>query len=332
MSTASPRKHGTLKDIAAHTGLSVSTVSRALANNPVIPDRTREIVQKAAKELRYRPNALAKALRTRRTNTIGVLVPDIRNAFCASLATEIQAQAHAKGFSILLQHLGEDVTQIDRYLDILVSHQVEGIIAVPEIHDADLINQIIDHGVPLVTIGHTTFTGIPAISVDPTRGISQALAHLCSLPNSRIGFVAGPDSETASASRLQAVLDVAAQLNCTVEVASSGLSFDGGKRACGVLLEKGVNAILCADAVSTIGALASIREAGLEVGKDVALIGFEHCDLFEVYTPPIATVDQHIHQISAAAFAQIHSLIQSARAQSEQIETSFIMRASAALQ
>lgn len=331
MPTARPRRHGTLKDIAAHTGLSVSTVSRALANNPVIPEKTREIVHKAAKELQYRPNALAKALRTRRTNIIGMLVPDIRNPFFAALAAQVQTIAHEKGYSILLQHLGDSQTQLDRSLDLLVSLQVDGIIAVPYLHDGQLISRIVDQGVPVVAVDRTTTADIPAVTADPTRGITDALTHLNSLSDARLGFIAGPDFASTALLRLEVAQKAAQALGHEIAVEVGNYRVDDGKRATQALLAQGLNAILCSNAASTLGALTAVREAKLEVGKDVALVGFDHSDIYEVYNPPIATVDQHIDQISTTAFEQIHTLIQSGKAQSVQIETTFVPRDSARL-
>lgn len=331
MPTARPRRHGTLKDIAAHTGLSVSTVSRALANNPVIPEKTRVIVHKAAKELQYRPNALAKALRTRRTNIIGMLVPDIRNPFFASLAAEVQKVAQEKGYSILLQHLGDGETQLERTLDLLVSLQVDGIIAVPHLQDGEIISRIVDQGVPVVAVDRTTAADIPAVTADPTRGITDAITHLKSLNDARLGFIAGPDNASTALLRLEATQKAAKALGCDVAVEVGNYRVDDGKRATQALLAKGVNAILCSNAACTLGALTAVREAKLEVGKDVAIVGFDHADIYEVYDPPIATVDQHIEQISAAAFEQIHLLIQSGKATSVQIDTTFVPRDSARL-
>ena len=123
----------TLKDIAELTGLSVSTVSRALSRNPVIPAPTREIVEKAAAELKYRPNAQARALRNARTNIIGVLVPDIQNPFFSTLAASIHKAAYENGFSMLLSHTDEKPDRLNRALEMLGRQRGDGIIVVPHI-------------------------------------------------------------------------------------------------------------------------------------------------------------------------------------------------------
>ena len=331
MAESRPRKRGTLKDIAEKTGLSVSTVSRALSENPVIPERTREVVRQAARELDYRPNALAKALRTQRSNIIGVLVPDIRNPFFANLAAGIQRAANDKGYFILLNHLGDDESQLAASIEMLSSQQVDGLIVVPYAQSNQALNSIIEAGVPVITVDRETEFAVPSVTADPLPGIREALTHLAGLPHARVGFVSGPESASTARARLRAVEQVALELGIEVLVECGNYRVDEGEKAAAALLAQGVNAVLTSDLMSTIGTSEALNKAEGHLGKDFALVGFDEISFFHLFDPPIAVVDQHVECIAKEAFDQLYALIQHKPARNVVLPTSFINRASANL-
>lgn len=180
------RQSITLKDIAADTGLSISTVSRALARNPVIPESTRSIVEEAASRLNYRPNAQAKALRSQKSNTIGIVLPNIRNPYFNQLASAIQEAASLKGYCCMMANSAESPELINSALDILNSQQVDGIIVVPHIQSAQQITAITEQGTPIVAADRTvTHSAVPSVTSDPLPAMKEALRMLSLNPGRR---------------------------------------------------------------------------------------------------------------------------------------------------
>ncbi|MGO2654187.1 LacI family DNA-binding transcriptional regulator, partial [Corynebacterium casei] len=129
----------TLRDIARACNVSVSTVSRALADNPAIAKKTRQLIQETAKELNYRPNAQARALKSSRTDAIGVVVPSLVNPFFAAMAAAIEDEANQAGYATIITSSGESSPKITEAIEALRARQVDGIIAVPHIEAAEML-------------------------------------------------------------------------------------------------------------------------------------------------------------------------------------------------
>ena len=301
----------TLKDIAELTGLSVSTVSRALSRNPVIPAPTREIVEKAAAELKYRPNAQARALRNARTNIIGVLVPDIQNPFFSTLAASIHKAAYENGFSMLLSHTDEKPDRLNRALEMLGRQRVDGIIVVPHIQSARATLELHDSGMPIVAadrlIPHSI---IPSVTADAVPGITDALMALSSLPNAKIGYLAGPQDTSTGQERLNLVKEISKEMGLEPPT----IFFGGYQELAGLegtidLLEQGVNCILASDTMMTTGAVEALREKNLKIGKHVALVGYDDTQLFRLQNPPLSVIDQNVTLIGKKAFEMLYDYI-----------------------
>ena len=301
----------TLKDIAELTGLSVSTVSRALSRNPVIPAPTREIVEKAAAELKYRPNAQARALRNARTNIIGVLVPDIQNPFFSTLAASIHKAAYENGFSMLLSHTDEKPDRLNRALEMLGRQRVDGIIVVPHIQSARATLELHDSGMPIVAADRLSpHSIIPSVTADAVPGITDALMALSALPNAKIGYLAGPQDTSTGQERLNLVKEISKEMGLEPPT----IFFGGYQELAGFegtidLLEQGVNCILAGDTMMTMGAVEALQEKNLKIGKHVALVGYDDTQLFRLQNPPLSVIEQNVTLIGKKAFEMLYDYI-----------------------
>ena len=195
----------TLKDIAAEVGVSISTVSRALADHPAIPQKTKQRVLKAAQKLNYRPNAQARALRNSKTNTIGLVIPNLFNPYFAELAAAVQNAAIDAGLYTLLGISNDDPKGLIQAVEIMQHQRVDGIIAVPHIGTEKELTALAKQNVPLVLVDRELDI-VPATSVstDPAEGIKAAVSMLVTGGHESIGYLAGPQDTSTGVDRLEA--------------------------------------------------------------------------------------------------------------------------------
>ncbi|MFP7365605.1 LacI family DNA-binding transcriptional regulator [Corynebacterium callunae] len=306
----------TLKDIARVTELSVSTVSRALANNASIPESTRQRVIEVAEKLNYRPNAQARALRKSRTDTIGVIIPDIQNPYFSSLAAAIQTVARQVGVSTILSNSEENPEILSQTLDIMDDQRLDGIIVVPHIQSKEKVVELSSRGVPIVLVDRSfEETSIPSVTSDPVPGMTQAFDLLCAA-EVQLGYLAGPQDTSTGRQRL----DTFEKLCITRDITGSSVYYGGYRQASGyegtkILLQQGASAIIAGDSMMTIGALHAIHELNLKIGKEIQLIGFDNNPTFRLQNPPLTIIDQHVQEMGKIAFDILQKLIDGEKAQ-----------------
>lgn len=319
----------TLKDVAAEAGLSISTISRALAGNPVIPEETRKRALEAARRLGYRPNAQARALRSSKTDTIGVIIPNVSNQYFAELAQTIQTGATLANKCVVVATSNDDPYQLISALGVMENQRVDGVIVVPHIGTASAIQHLIDLNIPVVLLDRG-LDGIeaPVVTSDPRPGLHAACRLLIENRYGRIGYLAGPDTTTTAKERLDVFQSMSHAAWVTTH--EGGYSMDEGYTAASALLDQGVEAIVAGDSMMTMGALRAIYERGLEVGKDVALVGFDDFDTFVLQPRPITIIDQNVTEMGDAAFTMLEELIKRHPVESVKIPTRLIVRDSTA--
>lgn len=307
---AGKKRATTLKDIAQVTQLSVSTVSRALANNSSIPESTRQRVVEVAEKLNYRPNAQARALRKSRTDTIGLIIPNIENPYFSALAAAIQSVARQAGVSTILSNSEENPEILSQTLDIMDDQRLDGIIVVPHMQSKDKVVELAARGVPIV-LADRCFedTSIPSVTSDPTPGMTEAFDLLCAA-DVHLGYLAGPQDTSTGRQRLEAF----EKLCVDREITGASVFYGGYRQVSGydgikVLIEQGANAIIAGDSMMTIGALHAIHEMDLKIGKDLQIIGFDNNPTFRLQNPPLTIIDQHVQEMGKAAFGILQKLI-----------------------
>jgi len=198
----------TLQDVAKLAGVSVATASRVLSGHPSTSVDARTRVAEAATELGFRPNAQARALRKTRTESIGVVVSDIRNPFFAEIAHTAEQTAGEAGLAIMLCNANESTQQQDRYIDLLIAHRADGIVIAPQGDGSGALREIVRLGIPTVFVDRTIDGfDVPSITSDSLGGIAQAVEHLVGLGHHRIGCIAGPQSTSTGRERLVAFSD-----------------------------------------------------------------------------------------------------------------------------
>ncbi|AZA09851.1 LacI family DNA-binding transcriptional regulator [Corynebacterium pseudopelargi] len=304
------RRPTTLKDIANEIGLSVSTVSRALADNPAIAEETRETVREAARRLRYRPNNQAASLRKQRTNIIGVAIPDIENPFFATLASAIQHSARAKGFSILLGNTEEDPELLASSIEMFANQRVDGMIVVPHGETEAIFEDAVDEGIPIVAVDRRLdIATVPSVVSDPAPGFAAAMDAVLANPNATIGFLAGPQDTSTGLERFKVMQALAKERGVDLHIEHGGYNQRDGYKGTVAMLDAGVNAVIGGDAMLTMGAVQALCERSIAIGKDCALVGFDELPMFLYHNPPLSTIDQQVSKMGHEAFELLHEML-----------------------
>lgn len=324
----------TIRDVAARAGVSVATVSRVLSDHPRTSPESRRTVLAAAAELGFRPNAQARSLRKTRTNTIGVLVSDVRNPFFAEIAHTVAQTALDADIATLLCNADESTHQQDHCLDLLVSQRVDGMIVTPQGDGSGSLREVLTLGLPVVFVDRTIDgVEVPSVTSDNRSGIAQAVAHLAGLGHRRIGYVAGPQETSTGRERLVAYREAVGATGLDPDPA---LVFQGDFRAAsGVAgaqalldLDDAPTAILAADSLMTFGVLRECQEREVRIGADLSVIGYDDMETFALVHPPLTVIAHDPSRMGALAVAMIRGLLAGEQVTSAVLDSTLVLRAS----
>jgi LacI family transcriptional regulator len=298
----------TLKDLAAKLDLSITTVSRALAGYDDVAEATRQRVLQAAEEMGYVPDVTARRLQKGRTDTLGFVMPTFGSRFSDPFFGELLAgignEAVQHDFDLLVSTRPPDTPEEEAaYRRLVVGHRVDGLLLVrTRIHDRR-IAYLAEAGFPFVAFGRSEL-GIdyPCLDVDSFQGLELAAQHLIDLGHARFAFVSPPQDLMFSVYR-RAGLEAALQrhgLSLEPEYYVVGdLTQQGGFKAMNELLDlpSPPTAVLAGNDLMALGAISAAQKRGLEVGRDVAIVGFDDIFPAEHSHPSLTTVRQPIHDI-----------------------------------
>lgn len=324
----------TIHDVAAEAGVSAATASRVLSGHPATSEESRTRVTEAARRLGFRPNAQARSLRKNHTNTIGLLLSDVRNPFFADIAHNAEQHALESGIATLLCNANESTEQQDLYLDLLLSQRVAGIIVAPQGDGAGSLREVLTLGVPVVFVDRTIDgVDVPSVTSDNRSGITGAVAHLAGLGHHRIGLVAGPQETSTGRERLEAFRQAVAEhgLDDDPDLVHLGdFQVTSGARAANQLLDLPLppTAVLAADSLMTFGVLEVLRERGIRVGSDLSVVGYDDVAAFRWFSPQLTVVAHDPARMGALAVDLIRDVLDGRPARSVVLESSLVVRES----
>ncbi len=307
--TRKPRQKSeviTLKVVAQHVGLTPGTVSAVLNNAPSarsIPQETKNRIHAAAKELDYRPNFFARTLRSKRTNTIGVIAEEIGDSYGSLIISGIEEYLRKKDYFFLTVVHRHNPELLNRYSQLLLQRGVEGFITV----DLQLAGPLL---LPTVAVpGHKTLPGVTNIVLDHQHAARIALTHLVNLGHRKIAFLKGQVFSADSEERWRAICQVAKELSIEIrpeltvqiDIADSTplLGYPFGKQ----LLERKVpfTALFAYNDISALGAIRAFQEAGLRVPEDISVVGFDDIQGAAFSSPSLTTVRQPLSHMGSLA-------------------------------
>ena len=319
----------TLRDIARACGVSVSTVSRALANNPAIAEKTRAAIQAAAKELDYRPNAQARALKNSRTDAIGVVVPSLINPFFSAMTAAIEDEANKAGYATIITSSGESTPKITEAVEALRARQVDGIIAVPHAESVDML-ELVARSTPLLFIDrYIPGCAIPAVISNSAPGIKAALKALASRGHKKVGYLAGPQTTSTGLERLKEFQRFSEDLGMEQVIHHGGYLYEEGFTGTQKLLEQQPTAIIAGDSMMTFGALEALYRHNVDIGKQIALVGFDDFVFMRIQPAPVAIIDQNVEEMGRIALRNlVTSFAHESPPEGAVVQTRFIARES----
>lgn len=290
-----PTRPATIKDVAARAGVSITTVSRYLNGSRV---RQGALIEEAIQALAFRPNQLARSLKSGSTRTIGVLVPDIANPFFADVVKGVESVMRAGEYSLLLCNTDESVERERTVAAILLQKRVDGILMAPaaEWSDAPLILQA--RHVPVVLIDRRIEAdGFDVVLVDNANGARQAAEYLVSLGHARIGMISGPLDTTPGRERYEGFVQGLRARGCELDgryLQVADFREDGGYQSALRLLavRPPPTALFAANNLMAIGALRAIHNLGVRIPQEMSFVSFDDLPLAELTTPALTVISR----------------------------------------
>jgi LacI family transcriptional regulator len=322
----------TIRDVAAHAGVSLGTASRVVSGHPATSPEARARVTDAVAALGYRPNVQARSLRLTRTHAIGLLVSDVRNPFFADVAHAAEQAALDGDYVTLLGNANEDVDQQDRYLETFLTQRVDGVVLAPQGIGSGSLEALIESRMPVVFVDRTVDGfDVPSVTTDSRSGLDEAVAHLVARGHERIGFIGGPQSISTGRERYDAYVDALPRHGLDVDpalITFGDFQEESGIRAAEQLLSQAIrpSAILAADNLMALGALAAIRRRGLRIGTDVEVVAFDDIEWLAHFDPPISVIAQDAGQVGRCAVELLLQVINGGEPESVVLPTRFIGR------
>lgn len=295
-----------LRDLGQHLGLSPTTVSLVLNASPAaqsIPAKTQSRILAAARELNYRPNFLARSLRSQKSRLVGVILPEIGEGYSSLVLRGIEECLLAEGYISLVTSHRHKPELLDRAPRLLYERCVEGVLAV----DTPLRTEL---PVPVVAVsGHEAMPGVCNIVLDHDRAAVLGLEHLLALGHRRIAIIRGQSFSSDSKVRWDAIEAAAARLGyqidprLTAELRGDTPSPQAGYEAARAILGRGraFSAVWAFNDVSAIGAIRALHESALHVPRDVSVLGFDDIYSAAFHTPALSTVRQPLDEMGSLA-------------------------------
>jgi len=297
----------TMKDVAQQAGVSPSTVSHVINDTRFVSQQLRDRVLHAMRELNYQPSAVARSLRTKRTQVVALVIPDITNPYFPEVARGVQDVAEENEYSVILCNTDRVRGRELRFLKALRGQRVDGLILNPsEVTSGDL-QDLQDAQIPVVLIGsQIDHPDLDVVMVDNVQGAYDAVSHLIDLGHRRIGLVGGSRAASSGEQRFQGYIRALADLDIPIdeEIITEGrFTREGGYESMKRLLalQAPPTAVFASSDVMAIGALMAIQEEGLQVPNDVSLVGFDDIAEASTTTPKLTTVSQPKYQTGQVA-------------------------------
>jgi len=299
----------TIRDVAREAGFSISAVSLVLNNAPLakyIPDTTKQRIQTVARKLGYSPNQLARALRSKRDSTVGLMVFDITDPYCTPILRGIERAMFQVSHLCILTDAHNERSRFERYLEMLLERRIEGMIVIANwlLVDINLIAELKKQSVPTVVIGgELKVDSVSSVMVDNEAGGRIALEHLYSLGHRKIAYIRGPKALSDTSERWQGVKDFAKSVGLTIDpklvvdlpsLVDPKQGFSTGADLTEELLKrkKPFTALMAFDDITALGAMQALIKEGIKVPEQCSVIGFDDVAPAALSIPPLTTVRQ----------------------------------------
>ena len=313
-------KNVTLKEVAAELGVSTMTVSRAINNRPNVDEQTKKKIMEVVTRMGYTPNLVAKSLISSKTYTIGVVIPEISHSFFPEVVKGIEEVANSHNYQIFLTNTSDSFEKEKAVIEALRAKRVDGILISTSLtnNDYSFYKRLVESGLPMVFFDRCiSDVGISCIGVNDKSASRQFTEHLINKGYKRIGYLSGPKQLSIGKDRFEGFMEAMLLHNLPVDenlIIENGFNEKGGYHAMNKLLELPVSqrprAVVAVNDPVAFGAMDAIREAGLRIPEDIAIVGFTNDIRASLVNPPLTTVHQPAFEVGKKAASKIIKTIE----------------------
>jgi len=296
----------TIKDIANKTGLGLATISKYLNGGNVL-EKNKIAIEKAIKELDYTVNEFARSLKTSKSKTVGVIIPELSNIFVTSIITVIEDILRNNGYSIIVTDCRTDESLERDVVNFMMSKRVDGIICMPVSKSGKFLKQATDAKIPIILIDRMLDDiDTDVVMVDNISASERAISHLVENGHKEIGIVVGPNEIFTSQERLKGYKEALNRKKIKVNednIVFSNYTVQGGYESLKQLVKKNkdMTAVFMTNYEMTLGAIIAINELGIKIPEDISFIGFDNLQLSRIVKPKLSIVDQPLEDIGKNA-------------------------------
>jgi LacI family transcriptional regulator len=316
----------TIRQVAKECKVSPSTVSMVLNQTPLssyIPEATKQRVLRVAEGLGYQPNPFAQALRSRHSHTIGVMVPDIADPYCAQILRGIENSLSRSSYLPFLVDIQNDSSRFKKYLDVLM-RRVDGLIILANSlsFETELLSALETKKMPSVILGREPETdSLSWVATDNEDGTRQALEHLCRLGHRKIAFIRGPDLIVDSQHQWTGICSFASAAGLELDprlvatLSDPFSSYEGGYERTRQLLALNVpfTALVAFDDMTAFGCIRALISAGMRVPQDCSVIGFDDIPAAAFYNPALTSVREHMEELASTGAEILMEAVRASR-------------------
>ena len=310
----------TIRDVAKLAGVSISTVSRVMnAPETVVPEK-RKRVQEAIEQLKYQPNAFARGLIYKKSETFGVMIPDIENPYYSGLLRGIQDAAVQLNHSVIICNTDRDRNRMIAYARNLFEKQADGIIYASDVLFSEFHDEMKRSRLPYVLVStEAPEYDVPSVDIDNEQAAYEAVRHLIELGHRDIGMISFPVGETISGGpRLEGFFRAVREAgfdHCKANVEFAAHRFEDAYAAAERLLAKAprLTAIFAASDEFAMGTIMYARDHGRAVPDDLSVVGFDDIRMAHMFIPRLTTIEQPVYQMGVRAVRKLHELVENGR-------------------
>ncbi len=309
-----PRKV-TMKDIASTLGVSINTVSKAIANKPDISLATKEQVYKTARKLGYEYEIIPKSWPSHKTNVVGLVIADNSNPFFAKVVRSVERTLQDSGYALILCNTDEDYERERNAIALLVERKIDGILLIPAQSNDEDIAFLLSKKTPFVLLGrHFSTYKVPCVIADDSGGAYEAVNHLARLGHRRILFINAPSYISSAAERLEgyrsALTDNGIEVDESLLRSCEPKMENAYNEMKGILLEEmDFSAVFTFSDQMMLGVVRLFHERGIRVPQDCSLVGFDDIDFASIMTPPLTTIVQDTGRLGREGVAMLLKMI-----------------------
>lgn len=292
----------TIKDVAERTGLSIATISKYINGGNVL-EKNKIIIQNAIDELNFKVNEMARGLKTNKTKTVGIALPDLNNLFFTSIVSKIEDVLVKDGYGTIICDYKQEYELEKKKLDFLVNKSVDAIVLIPSGKEEKEVKEILDNGTPVILIDRL-LKGVQCDVVlgDNLNSSYNAVEQLFIMGHRRVGVIVGPKEMYTAEQRLKGYYRV--HEDYSLKIDSNLIKYGDYRMDSGYILFKELmtmknppTAIYVTNYEMTLGAIMAINEMDIKIPEKLSIIGFDNIDLVKVINPPLSVVVQPMESI-----------------------------------